>query len=65
MKRQNAGSSCASPGAQQISAPKSNIWGGLTDVEAASITAWLHNQQSLNLTAHFRAGDWDNTIVSL
>lgn len=63
MKRQNAGSSCASPGSQQISAPKSNIWGGLTDFEAASITVWLHNQQSLNLTANSQAGDWDNTII--
>ncbi|KAH7060686.1 copper amine oxidase [Macrophomina phaseolina] len=61
-KRQATGSQCAPPGAQTIQAPKSNIWAGLTEQEAAEVTAWLHEQLSLNLTAAARAGDWDNAI---
>ncbi|EKG22116.1 Copper amine oxidase [Macrophomina phaseolina MS6] len=62
-KRQATGSQCAPPGAQTIQAPKSNIWAGLNEQEAAEVTAWLHEQLSLNLTAAARAGDWDNAIL--
>jgi hypothetical protein len=31
-------------------APKANVWSGLTDVEAASVTQWLFAQSDLNLT---------------
>ncbi|KAL1637202.1 hypothetical protein SLS56_000861 [Neofusicoccum ribis] len=63
MKRQTTGSSCASSVAQSIAAPKSNIWAGLTDPEAAAVTAWLFDQSSLNLTVSDKAGEWDNSIV--
>ena len=61
MKRQ-AGAACAAPVAQVVSAPKQNIWAGLTDVEAAGVTQWLFSQKSLNLTTTEDAGEWDNTV---
>ncbi|KAL3423197.1 copper amine oxidase [Phlyctema vagabunda] len=63
-KRQASSSgSCAAPAAQEISAPKSNVWSGLTDDEAASVTKWLFGQSTLNLTATANAGEWDNTLL--
>ncbi|KAI4601929.1 hypothetical protein KJ359_010795 [Pestalotiopsis sp. 9143b] len=33
-----------------VTAPYENVWGGLSDTEAASVIAWLFAQPSLNLT---------------
>ena len=46
----NSGS-CASSNQITTKAPKSNIFLGLTDDEAAAVTSFLHGQTSLNLTA--------------
>ena len=43
--------SCASSGQITTKAPKTNIFAGLTDDEAAAVTSFLHDQKSLNLTA--------------
>lgn len=48
--------------ANAITAPKENVWGGLTDVEAAGVTAWLFAQAELNLTISEDAGEWDNVM---
>ncbi|PYH29045.1 membrane copper amine oxidase [Aspergillus neoniger CBS 115656] len=45
-----------------INSPNENVWGGLTDVETASVVHWLLQQPELNLTAADDAGEWDNTI---
>ncbi|KAF1987640.1 putative membrane copper amine oxidase [Aulographum hederae CBS 113979] len=63
MKRQASSAPCAAPGAQAISAPKKNVWYGLTDEEAAAVTKWLFSQEDLNLTAAEDAGSWDNTVL--
>jgi hypothetical protein len=55
-------SSCAAPGAHAITAPKTNVWGSLTNDEAASIAVWLFAQSSLNLTVAAEAGEWDNSV---
>ena len=44
-------SSGCSDGTITTTAPKLNIFGGLTDDEFGSVTAFLHQQKSLNLTA--------------
>ncbi|KAF7196652.1 Membrane primary amine oxidase [Pseudocercospora fuligena] len=54
---------CAQTGPAAISAPAANIWVGLTDDEAASITSWLFHQADLNLTISDKAGEWDNTVL--
>ncbi|CAK5278719.1 unnamed protein product [Mycena citricolor] len=46
-------------------APKANPFLSLTNDEAASIVAFLHNQTALNLTAATDAGPWDNAIEVL
>jgi primary-amine oxidase len=46
--------------AYPITAPKENVWGGLTDVEAAGVASWLFAQTELNLTVSEEAGEWDN-----
>lgn len=46
-----------------VTAPKKNPWLYLSDDEAASVIAFLHDQESLNLTAVDDAGAWDNTIL--
>ena len=43
--------SCGSRNPLAIKAPKSNIFAGLTNDEAAAVTSFLHGQSSLNLTA--------------
>jgi primary-amine oxidase len=53
---------CAEALATPIKAPKSNIWGQLTDDEAASVVAWLFAQKDLNLTISEDAGAWDNSV---
>lgn len=42
---------CGSTAQLITKAPKSNIFLGLTDNEAAAVTAFLHDQKNLNLTA--------------
>ena len=43
--------SCGSGNPLTTKAPKSNIFAGLTNDEAAAVTSFLHSQSSLNLTA--------------
>ena len=45
---------CQNP-APLARAVKQNVWGGLTDVETASVLSWLFAQKDLNLTAHERS----------
>lgn len=56
----NAG--CTDSGPSIISAPKENIWAGLTDIEAAGVTSWLFTPPALNLTLSDDAGSWDNSV---
>jgi len=51
--------------APTVKAPRKNVWAGLTNDEAASVVAFLHNQTALNLTAAADAGSWDNLITTL
>ena len=55
-------SACPDTTYTKTSAPKANVWGGLTDVEAASVTRWLFDQSEFNLTVSEDAGEWDNTM---
>ncbi|KAF5565087.1 multidrug resistance [Fusarium phyllophilum] len=48
-----------------IKAPVKNIFQSLTDEEYAHVTAYLHEQKDLNLTAVVNSTSWDNVIVSL
>ena len=61
---QPAVSSCSENNYNQVLAPKVNVWGGLTDVEAASVTQWLFAQPEFNLTISDDAGEWDNTMYA-
>lgn len=54
--------SCSNSEYTKTLAPKVNVWGGLTDVEAASVTQWLFAQSELNLTVSDDAGEWDNSM---
>lgn len=58
----SAVNSCSDNDYSKTLAPKANVWGGLTDVEAASVTQWLFAQSELNLTVSDDAGDWDNSM---
>ena len=53
INRRQAGppASCGSGDPLTTKAPKSNIFAGLTNDEAAAVTSFLHRQSSLNLTA--------------
>jgi primary-amine oxidase len=62
-KRSVNGSACVETASANFSSPKANIWSGLTDYEAASVTAWLFQQSELNLTRSEDAGAWDNSIL--
>lgn len=53
---------CVVQTAASVEAPGENIWGGLTDNEAASVVHWLFAQPELNLTSMEDAGDWDNVL---
>ena len=44
-------SGCSSGSDLNTNAPKTNIFAGLTNDEAAAVTSFLHDQKSLNLTA--------------
>jgi len=61
---QPAITSCSDNNYTQVLAPKVNVWGGLTDVEAASVTRWLFAQPEFNLTVSDEAGEWDNTMYA-
>ncbi|KAF5643096.1 peroxisomal amine oxidase copper-containing protein [Fusarium sp. NRRL 52700] len=67
---------CSSGQEVVIKAPVNNIFQSLTDEEYAHVTAYLHEQKDLNLTAvvnststivihQLMAPSWDNVIVSL
>lgn len=53
---------CLESNATVITAPKENIWGGLTDIEAAGVVSFLFSQADLNLTTTDEAGEWDNSV---
>lgn len=53
---------CAKTLAKDITAPKANIWGPLTDIETAGVVEWLFAQPELNLTLSDEAGEWDNVM---
>ncbi|KAK3940868.1 putative copper amine oxidase [Diplogelasinospora grovesii] len=55
--------SCVETLATNIAAPKTNIWGELSHVEAAAVVQWLFAQPELNLTVTDKATAWDNTIL--
>jgi hypothetical protein len=50
-QRQAPSTGCGSQGLLVTEAPKTNIFAGLSDDEAAAVTSFLHEQESLNLTA--------------
>jgi primary-amine oxidase len=54
--------SCPDSTYTKTSAPKTNVWGSLTDIEAVSVTRWLFDQPEFNLTVSDEAGEWDNTV---
>lgn len=56
-------STCPQNPAPSVSAPKQNIFAGLTNWEAASVAQWLFAQPELNLTISDDAGEWDNSIL--
>ncbi|KAF2233127.1 amine oxidase catalytic domain-containing protein [Viridothelium virens] len=64
LEASKAESGC-SDGTITTTAPKSNIFAGLTDDEFADTTAFLHQQKFLNLTAVSNATAWDNIIVTI
>lgn len=57
-------SQCAEKTAATLSAPKTNIWWGLTQEEIAAVTKWCFAQKSLNLTKAADAGEWDNILYA-
>ncbi|KAM0198542.1 hypothetical protein ACHAPI_004069 [Fusarium lateritium] len=58
-------SQCAPNSDVAVKAPWKNIFQSLTDQEYADVTAYLHKQGELNLTAIVNSTSWDNVIVSL
>jgi primary-amine oxidase len=54
--------SCPESTYTKTAAPKANVWGSLTDIEAVSVTRWLFAQPELNLTVSEEAGEWDNSM---
>lgn len=58
----SASSSCAGVGAAAITAPKTNVWDQLEDVDAAGVVAWLFAQPEFNLTVSENATAWDNSV---
>ncbi|KAB5578137.1 copper amine oxidase [Coniochaeta sp. 2T2.1] len=59
----NETASCSEAAATTIKAPKTNVWGSLTNDEAASVVAWLFAQEDLNLTISDDATAWDNSVL--
>jgi primary-amine oxidase len=58
-------SGCTSGKDIRVEAPRKNIFQSLTDEEYVDVTAYLHEQKELNLTAVVNSTSWDNVIVSL
>ena len=56
------GSACVENAPTKISAPKINVWKGLSSQEVKDITQWLYLQEDLNLTRFNNAGPLDNII---
>jgi len=54
--------SCPETAAKSITAPKQNVWGEITDVDAAAVVAFLFAQPALNLTVSDNATGWDNSL---
>lgn len=54
--------SCPGPASNEINAPYENIWLGLSHDEAADVTKFLFENESLNLTVAENATEWDNTV---
>ena len=46
------GTACVETSPPDFQAPKENVFGGLTNWEAASVTQWLFAQMDLNLTRY-------------
>jgi primary-amine oxidase len=61
-RRDNETVACAEALATTITAPYTNVWGELTDAEAASVVSWLFAQPELNLTTTENSTAWDNTV---
>jgi primary-amine oxidase len=59
---QNGTVSCATQAHLANPAPYINIWGGLTDVEAAGTVEWMFQQADLNLTVSESSSEWDNSM---
>ena len=57
------GPSAKGPLPEAITAPYTNVFASLTNDEAAAVIGFLHQQESLNLTASADAGSWDNWIM--
>jgi primary-amine oxidase len=62
MEKRDNTTLCAEKEALLTTAPKANVWGGLSGEEASSIVHWLFAQPELNLTKADDAGSWDNTL---
>ncbi|KAL6364234.1 hypothetical protein LRP88_02151 [Fusarium phalaenopsidis] len=65
LRRPSKRQGCSSGKEVTITAPSKNIFQGLTDHEYAQVTAYLHQQKELNLTAVVNSTSWDNVIVTL
>jgi primary-amine oxidase len=58
-----ADETCADKLVGALNAPKTNVWWGISDFEAATVTQWLFAQDALNLTVWENAIEWDNSIL--
>ena len=65
LKRATENSTCDGAAPADFKAPHKNVWSGLTDKEAASVTTWLFAQTELNLTVAENATDWTNSILQV
>jgi primary-amine oxidase len=59
---QNGTVFCATQALLANPAPYVNVWGGLTDVEAAGTVEWMFQQADLNLTVSESSSEWDNSM---
>ncbi|KAM0548794.1 hypothetical protein ACHAPJ_009791 [Fusarium lateritium] len=64
-KYEDSTNGCSSDKEVGIKAPWKNIFQSLTDEEYVNVTAFLHEQKELNLTAVVNSTSWDNVIVSM
>ena len=65
LKRATENSTCNEAAPADFTAPHQNIWSGLSNKEAASVTKWLFAQKELNLTVAENATDWTNSILQV